>query len=90
MLSTLSLIADMMHWENGGWFWMTLMMIFWALVAILLVFLLVRYFAGQGTPGGQEKAGETEAPLDIAKRRLASGEITHEEYDSILRKLKET
>ncbi len=89
MIATLTLIADMMHWENGGWFWMTLMMIFWGLVAILLVFLLVRYFAGQGTSGGQEKKWETETPQDIAKRRLASGEITHEEYEAIANKLKE-
>jgi uncharacterized membrane protein len=90
MISTLTLIADMMHGENGTWFWMIMMMIFWAVVAILLGFLLIRYFAGQGTSGEKEKAGGTETPLDIAKRRLASGEISHEEYDNIANKLKET
>jgi uncharacterized membrane protein len=90
MIASLFYLGHMMHGEDGGWFWMTIMMVFWALVAILLVFLLIRYFSGQHKAAGQEKMDNTESPLDIAKRRLASGEITHEEYDNIANKLKGT
>jgi uncharacterized membrane protein len=63
----------------------------------VVVFLLVREysvhshthvpFTGQGyPPTGQ---GQTGTALDIAKRRFASGEINHEEFDSIVKRLKE-
>ncbi|MBC7253806.1 MAG: SHOCT domain-containing protein [Actinobacteria bacterium] len=76
----------MMHWEEGGWFWMTLMMVFWALVAIVVVFFLARAFSPHGAGEGR-KEGET--ALEIAKRRYAAGEITREEFERIKQDLRE-
>lgn len=81
----LMLIADMMRWGEGGWFWMGLMMVFWVLVAIVVVFFLARAFSPHGSWGREEKE---KAPLDIAKRRYASGEISGEEFEKIRRDLK--
>lgn len=81
----LVLIADMMHWEEGGWFWMALMMVFWAIVAVVVIFFLARAFSPQWRGGKEEKE---ETPLDIAKRRYASGEINGEEFEKIKRDLK--
>lgn len=83
-MSGLILYADMMHWEEGGWFWMALMMVFWAIVAIVVIFVLARAFSPQWHGG---KEGKEETPLDIAKRRYASGEINAEEFEKIKRDL---
>lgn len=61
-----------------GWLWMTAMMVlFWGGVAALTVF-AVRAFTGPR--GGDE-------PLDVLRRRLASGEITQDEFDKTRRAL---
>lgn len=85
----ISLLADMMHWEGGGWLWMTLMMILWALIAIVVVFFLVRYFSSQGSLD-RDNAEKQETPLDVAKRRYAAGEINHDEFQAIANNLKKT
>jgi len=79
-------IGDMMDWNSGGWLWMALMMIFAAVVIVVVVFLLVRPFYENRTGSNQL----TEAPLDIAKRRYAAGEITAEEFDRIKRDIEST
>ena len=83
MLSAI-LLADMMHWDEGGWFWMALMMIVGAMVVVLLIYFLVRAFSSPGEWGSRESK---ETPLDLAKRRYASGEITKEEFENIKRDL---
>jgi len=61
-----------------GW-WMLFGGVFWVLFIGALVYLLSSAFdRGGGTP----QAG-FEAPLEVAKRRLAAGEISHEEYERI-------
>ncbi len=87
MILNLALIADMMDWNGGGWFWMALMMIVGAIVVVLLIFFLVRTLAQPGARGGQA-GGET--PLDIAKRRYAAGEISSEEFENIKRYLEKS
>ena len=74
-------VGDMMDWNNGGWLWMALMMIFAAVVIVVIVFLLVRPFYQNRTAPGKLM----ESPLDIAKRRYAAGEITPEEFEKIKR-----
>jgi len=68
-------------WMHGGsymwgmgWVWMAL---FWGLV-ILGIAALVRWLSGQG--GGHVAPGK-ESPIEILKRRYASGEITKEEFE---------
>lgn len=70
-----------MFWHTGagmGW-WMLfggfIWIVFWATVIYLIVSLVRR-------PEDQNR-GELERPIEIAKRRYASGQITREEYERI-------
>ncbi|MFQ5694073.1 MAG: SHOCT domain-containing protein [Nitrospinota bacterium] len=97
LLSTASL-ADPGRAETGPWEWHPMwgwgmwgfgmgimMLIFWAAVIVGVV-ALVRWLWTQGqtpSPGGGGEA----SPLDIAKRRYASGEITKEEFEALKRDL---
>lgn len=58
---------------------MTLMMIGGAILVVVVVYLLIRPYYGH-MAGSRQSNG---SPLDIAKRRYASGEITAEEYEKI-------
>jgi putative membrane protein len=80
-LLLLARAGDMMDWNGGGWLWMALMMIFAAVVIVVIVFLLMRPFYENMTGSRQL----SESPLDIAKRRYASGEITADEFEKIKR-----
>jgi uncharacterized membrane protein len=84
---------------GGGWFVGLLMLLFFAAVVVLVVLLViwaVRASSGHGHPlasphspstmSSPTAAGHDEA-VAIAKRRLASGEITTDEYAEIMRHL---
>jgi putative membrane protein len=65
-----------MMWNGFGWMWMLgplMMVVFWGGIIVLAVW-AVRALSG-GPGSGQDSA------LDILRRRLASGEITRDEYD---------
>jgi putative membrane protein len=71
----------MMHWDYGwgmgfglGWF---TMIIFWALLILVIVY-LVKIIAGSPKKGDKE-----ETAIDILKKRYAKGEISKEEFDKI-------
>lgn len=81
--------GDMM---GGGWFGGVMMLLFGVLIIagiVMLVIWAVRASGGH-TSGGMTShpgvAGHHEA-VAIAKKRLASGEITKEQYDEIMRSL---
>lgn len=80
--SLLPLLADIgdgrhMDWDGGWWIVMALgMVLFWGLV-ILGVVWLVREFA---RPRAERAAATDPDPLAILDRRLATGELTPEEY----------
>ncbi len=57
------------------------MLLFWGLVIVGIV-ALVRWIGAQGALGPR---GSGETPLEILKRRYASGEITKEQYESMKR-----
>ena len=68
---------------GGGWMafgWFT-MLLFWALVIVGIV-VVIRWASARSvsSPG---VAGDT--PLEILKRRYASGEITKEQYEAMKR-----
>ena len=70
-----------MTWRGGGWMWgvgMWLggvaMLVFWGALIVAAI-LVVRHLGGM--PGSEVRA----SPLDILKRRYASGEITREQYE---------
>jgi putative membrane protein len=71
----------MMYWGyNDPWSWLlmaALMVLFWGGVAALIVFVVRAVSA----PKGGDQA------LDVLRRRLASGEITQEEFEKTRRVL---
>jgi putative membrane protein len=76
-----------MMWRGGGWTWgfgMWLgglaMLVFWG--ALIIGAILVVRLVG-GVPGREVQA----SPLDILKRRYASGEITREQYEQMRKDL---
>ena len=80
---------DMM---NGGWLGVVLTLLFGALVVagiVLIIVWAVRQSSGHtasGPSAPRPDAGHDEA-VAIAKKRLASGEITMEQYDELIRVL---
>ena len=81
---------DMM---GAGWLGGILMLLFGALIlagVVLLIVWAVRQSMGQPTSGGPQypprAAGHDEA-VAIARKRLASGEITAEQYEELMRAL---
>lgn len=82
MLKVASVILSArMGWgyNDGGWFWMALMMIGGAILIIVIVYLLVRQFYSHNVKG----PGAEQTPLEVARRRYAAGEITSEEFEKI-------
>lgn len=61
-----------MMWFGGGW-----MIIFW-IGLIVGAFFLVKYLVDQNRSSSGDKES---TPLEILKRRYASGEITKDEFE---------
>jgi len=74
----------MSGWGMGyGFFGWLMMFLFWILI-IAAVVLGVRWFVDQGKLKG---SSVEETPLDILKKRYASGEIDKEEFETMRREL---
>ena len=76
-----------MMWRGGGWMWgvgMWLgglaMLVFWGALIVGAI-LVVRHLGGM--PGSEVRT----SPLDILKRRYASGEIMREQYEQMRKDL---
>ena len=76
-----------MMWRGGGWMWgvgMWLgglaMLVFWSALIVGAI-LVVRHLGV--VPGSEVRT----SPLDILKRRYASGEITREQYEQMRKDL---
>ena len=66
-------------WGAGWWLWMAIMMVVvWGGIIAIAVWAVGRF-----TGGGNERI----SPLDIARERLAKGEISEEEFERIRQKL---
>ena len=71
--------GHMGDWGGGWWIAMMFMMvIFWAAIIAVVV------WAARGFGGPRE---QHRTALDVAKERLAKGEITEEEFERIKRQL---
>ena len=65
--------------EGMGW-WMMFGAVFWIVVFGALIYAISVF--SRGEPRSRDSS---ESPLDIAKRRYASGEISAEEFERIKR-----
>ena len=75
------------HTADMGWGWWVfgplMMLAFWGGIIWLFYALFTSQRRGSERQPGQERI----APRDIAKRRLASGDIDEAEFDRIMKKL---
>ena len=69
----------MWHEEAGMGWWMLFGSFVWIVFWATLVYFFVSFTRGPQPSTGDKK----EDPIDIAKRRYASGQITREEYERI-------
>jgi putative membrane protein len=82
----------MMGYGNGygmGWFGGLGMVLFWGFLVFGIVMLL-RWYSnqpGRGVSPAGNNAGASNQALEIARERLAKGEIKPEEFESIKRSL---
>ena len=69
--------VNQMMWHYMGWW----AVFFWVLVIVGLSYLFWLYRPRRGYAGDD--------PIQVARRRYARGEITEEEYDKIVKKIRE-
>jgi putative membrane protein len=72
-------------WHSGdgmGW-WMVIGSVWMVFFWVAVIWLFARFFGRADSGSGNQP----ESPLDIARRRYASGEITRDQYDQLRRDL---
>lgn len=74
-------------WCGGMWIFPTLMVAVMLVVAYLLLVRGGLTLPGQPSDRLRRTPEETEAPLDILKRRYAKGEVTKEEFEQMKKDL---
>lgn len=78
----------MMNWNNGwngsgsNWFWMGGMALFWIAVVAIGIWLVLRV-----TDRGYKEIKSIDTPRAILDRRLASGEISVEQYAAVRKQI---
>jgi putative membrane protein len=73
---------EVMMWHGDfGWGHMALGGLLWAVLFILLIWILVKALTLQQERRGGHLTGET--PLDILKKRYAKGEISKKEFEQM-------
>ncbi len=71
--------------DGMGW-WMLWGSIFWIVFIVAIVVVTAR-LSGDGRRADNTPLPPPEPPLDIARRRYASGELTRDEFEQIRRDL---
>jgi putative membrane protein len=71
--------------DGMGW-WMLWGSILWVVFIVAIVVVTAR-LSGDGRRADNTRQPPPEAPLDIARRRYASGELSREEFEQIRRDL---
>jgi uncharacterized membrane protein len=90
-VSALGLLADdgwhdhMMGGDGGWWLWIPVMILVLAVLVFVIVF-SVRAAHLPAGPSGRDDEGRTARA--IAMERYARGEITAEEYDALVQRLR--
>ncbi len=78
----------MWHSNEGMGWWMIFMGVFWVLFWGSLIFLAIAGLSRWGGGGGRrEREDDGVSAIEIARRRLARGEITPEQFQEIRRHL---
>ncbi len=72
-----------MDWGDGSWIVMIIVMSAVLIVPVALIVWGLRSFGG-----GSGGSGHSRNPADIARERLARGEINHEEFERIIAALR--
>jgi putative membrane protein len=74
-----------MHWPGWGFgiLPMFFVLFFWVAIAALVVFIIVKLVGGITSPKGHMSEAE-----EILKQRYARGEITKEQYDEMLERIR--
>jgi uncharacterized membrane protein len=92
-VNVLALLADdgwhdrMMNGNGGGWWWLGMLMML--VVVAVLVFLIVLAVRASHLPAGPPAHhDEGRTARAIAMERYARGEITAEEYDALVQRLR--
>ena len=82
-----------MGWDmglSGGWMmsggWL-MMLLFWGALAALIVLVIGVMQGDSSDAGSRSSGGSDQSPIEILKRRYASGEIDDQEYESIRHQL---
>ena len=78
-----------MHWGDTGFgmggFWMILCMI----IMVVIVAVIIYFLISQAKQSPQESGFDNNNPVTILKERYARGEITREEYEQLLKDIKD-
>ena len=79
----------MWHTNDGMGWWMVFMGVFWVLFWGSLIFLAIAAISRSGGGGGSRErgGGDGVSAIEIARRRLARGEITPDQFQEIRRHL---
>ncbi len=79
----------MMHgWNTGfgmGGFWMIL----WIIIIIVIAAVIIYFLISQAKQSPRENNANYNKPVTILKERYARGEITREEYEQMLKDIKD-
>jgi putative membrane protein len=82
----------MWHMHDVGWGWWLLMSVGMVAFWVLVIYGIAWLARGASSAGGASAAppGPTESPQQVLKRRLASGEISVDEYESLRAVIEDT
>ena len=87
MYASFAFIADCMegisHWGTGGWIWMGLMMLAGVVLIAAVVYMIFKGADRLSSGAVYAAPWHKETPLEIARKRYASGEISREDFEKI-------
>jgi putative membrane protein len=64
-----------------GWGWLAMLLGFLAMLAVIAVVVLAVVWLVRALTGTARTGTERETPMETLRRRLAAGEISHDEFE---------